>query len=34
MTPPFTDLHHHIVWGLDDGPQTMAESIRMICSAG
>lgn len=33
MTGGFTDLHHHIVYGLDDGPRNLAESIRMIKAA-
>lgn len=33
MTGGFTDLHHHIVYGLDDGPRHFAESVRMVRAA-
>lgn len=26
----FLDLHHHILWGMDDGPDSMEESRRML----
>ncbi len=29
----FIDIHHHIVYGLDDGPQTFEESVAMLHAA-
>lgn len=26
----FTDLHHHCLWGMDDGPRDFEESCRML----
>lgn len=26
----FTDLHHHCLWGMDDGPRNRKESFRML----
>lgn len=31
--PGFVDLHHHIVYGIDDGPETIEDSIRMLKAA-
>lgn len=28
-----TDIHHHLLWGLDDGPRTKEETIRMLHKA-
>lgn len=29
----FTDLHHHCLWGMDDGPGSFEESCQMITRA-
>lgn len=29
----FTDIHHHIVWGVDDGPATLNSSVKMLHAA-
>lgn len=29
----FIDIHHHIVWGMDDGPSTFRGSARMMHAA-
>lgn len=29
----FTDIHHHLTYGIDDGPQSWAETQRMILAA-
>ena len=29
----FVDIHHHIIYGLDDGPQTFEESVDMLRAA-
>ncbi len=29
----FTDIHHHLLYGLDDGPSTVDEMERMLVSA-
>ena len=26
----FTDLHHHILWGMDDGPKTPEQMHAML----
>ena len=28
--PSFVDIHQHVVYGVDDGPATLAESIRLL----
>lgn len=33
MTAKFVDIHHHLLWGLDDGPRKGAETIQMINAA-
>lgn len=27
------DIHSHIIWGVDDGPESLAESLQMIAAA-
>ena len=29
----FTDIHHHIVYGLDDGAQTASDALNMLRAA-
>lgn len=29
----WTDIHHHLLWGIDDGPRTFGETCKMICKA-
>ena len=29
----FIDIHHHIVWGMDDGPSRLEKSIAMLMKA-
>lgn len=33
MTHSFVDVHHHLLYGLDDGPETREEMERMIDAA-
>ena len=33
QTPGFVDIHHHIVYGVDDGPQTVEQSRQMLALA-
>ena len=33
MDAMFTDIHHHILWGLDDGPDTYEKMTRMLDAA-
>lgn len=33
MTPTFVDLHHHFLWGIDDGPREEAGMYRMLDQA-
>ena len=30
----FTDIHHHLLWGMDDGPRSAEEMRAMLCRAG
>ena len=29
----FIDIHSHILYGMDDGPKTLAQSVDMLCAA-
>ena len=33
MTGGFTDIHHHLVYGMDDGPRSLGESRAMLRAA-
>ena len=33
LTAGFIDIHHHILWGVDDGPRTQADSEAMLALA-
>ena len=29
----YTDIHSHVIWGVDDGAETKGETIRMLQEA-
>ena len=33
MRTGFTDIHHHLLYGLDDGPKSKNGMYRMLCKA-
>ncbi len=33
MQPKFADLHHHVLWGMDDGPKTPGEMHAQLRAA-
>ncbi|MCL1963774.1 MAG: hypothetical protein FWF69_01765 [Firmicutes bacterium] len=34
MKDDFTDIHHHLMYGMDDGPATLQEAQAMVRAAG
>jgi len=34
MMDGFTDIHHHLMYGMDDGPETLQEAQAMLRAAG